>query len=77
MCVGVARTAHSQSNDANNYDENCNERYDSANNSDDQSVVIAHRLLNLWQFRLNLGRLRDWNAPNDFWLLSRRAGENS
>jgi hypothetical protein len=76
MRTGIAGAAHAESNDADDDDEDGDERDDSTDDADNQSVVVAQRLLDLRLLRLDLSRLRDWNAPNDVGLLGRRAGQD-
>lgn len=77
MSVGVVWARHSQANNANHDDENGDECDDASNNTDYQSVIVTHRLLNLRKFCLDLGRLSDRNAPNDVRFLGGRTSENS
>lgn len=77
MSIRVARSTHSQSNNANDDDENGNECDDTADNSDYQSVVVAHGLLDLRHFCLNFCGLSDGNAPDDVRFLSRWSCEDS
>ena len=71
------RSTHSQSNNTNDDDQDSNEGDDATHDSNNQSVIVTHRLLHCWHFRFNLCSLGDRNTPNDVRLLSCWSGQNS